>query len=129
MLMNWLRTNSVLKAFTFIFALLVLNASVDPVDEYPNSVSEDLSNNEMESVTELILEEFLDIVNCFPEHDDHDHHDRGHRTISHHYQVFFQQSFIRLVIPERSLDQLYILQNDKLYTLHSGDVLIPPPRG
>lgn len=58
-------------------AFYVINVSIDAPDGYVTLNSqgeyrEDLSINEMESFTELVLEEGLDLRNAVPEHDESD---------------------------------------------------------
>lgn len=59
-----------------MITLQIINCSVDPIDPSPDYVPEDLSINEMETITEIIAEEVLDIEDCFPEQDDHDNPDK-----------------------------------------------------
>lgn len=60
-----------------LLAVLIFNISIDPPDSLKNmdndiELEEDLSQNEIESVAELILENGLDIENAIPESDDPD---------------------------------------------------------
>lgn len=53
-------------------AAYVLNFSVDAPDAQPDYVPEDLSINDLESVAEIVLEEWMEIENAIPEHDESD---------------------------------------------------------
>src|ERR1035437_7142030 len=75
--MNFIRTTFFGKIICFLFALHILNVSVDPPDPDPEWVPEDLSVNEMESISEIICEQILHIDNAFPEQDDQDNADNG----------------------------------------------------
>lgn len=55
-----------------MMAVLFINTSVDPADPQGDWVEEDLSLNEMETITEIIAEQILDIEDCFEERDDND---------------------------------------------------------
>ncbi len=50
----------------------IINSSIDAPDILPDWVSEDLSYNEIESVTEWILEVVISDENCIQEYDGHD---------------------------------------------------------
>lgn len=55
-----------------IMTMLLINTSIDPVDPEGDWVAEDLSVNEMESITEIIAEQILNIEDCFEETNDDD---------------------------------------------------------
>lgn len=50
----------------------ILNFSVDAPDAQTDHVAEDLSINDMESIAEIVLEEWMEIENAIPEHDESD---------------------------------------------------------
>jgi len=52
--------------------LYLLNISVDPVDPYPDYLSEDLSVNDQESIIEIIVEQVLGFEDALEEYDDPD---------------------------------------------------------
>ncbi|WP_143092726.1 hypothetical protein [Arsenicibacter rosenii] len=63
------------QIFCLLMALHVINVSIDAPDyNTPNGtmgvLREDLSVNEIESLGELVLEEWLGFTDAFPEHDD-----------------------------------------------------------
>jgi hypothetical protein len=53
----------------------MFNYSIDAPDLYGDDISEDLSYNDIESITELVLEVFIGIENAVPEHDEDDSED------------------------------------------------------
>lgn len=68
--------NSIFLKFSWIFlALLMFNNSIDAPDFYGDEIAEDLSYNDIESITELVLEVFIGIENAVPEHDEDDSED------------------------------------------------------
>lgn len=75
--MNLFRKPSFARFIAGMLAFVVFNLSIDPPDLLVNldedlAYEEDLSVNEMESLTEVILEKALSIENAVPETDDHD---------------------------------------------------------
>jgi len=73
--MDFIRRHKYLRIFCFIFALHILNLSVDNPDFYPESIAENLNINDMESIAEIVLEQVLEIDNAVQEHDDNDNND------------------------------------------------------
>jgi hypothetical protein len=102
---------------------------VDPPDENPDYISEDLSVNEMESITEIICEQVLHLDNLFPEHDEHDNDDRG-SALAHHLMLTFYKQPISLTISSPYIASLpmYLKRNEYFISQYSSDVLIPPPK-
>ncbi|GAB3221557.1 hypothetical protein [Spirosoma arcticum] len=65
------------RLFCLLMALHVINMSVDAPDGYARRAlqgeqREDLSVNDMESLSELVLEECLGMTDAVPEHDEPD---------------------------------------------------------
>jgi len=63
-----------------LLAAYFLNFSIDTSDLAPDSIPEDLSVNDIESVAEFVAEEVLDYNNTFTEHDERDAEDKGVRN-------------------------------------------------
>lgn len=57
--------------------LFIFNFSIDAPDAFGDNVAEDLSFNDIESISELILEDLLGIYDACPEHDENDLEDEG----------------------------------------------------
>ncbi len=75
--MKYLRVKPFQRFFCIVLALVVFNLSIDPPDMLRNldadpEMEEDLSVNEIESISELLLEKGLDMENAVPETDDPD---------------------------------------------------------
>lgn len=70
--MQHIRQHFLTRLVCGFVAAVIINLSVDAPDFYDNSVPEDLSYNDIESVVELILEDVMHIDNAVPEHDDND---------------------------------------------------------
>lgn len=75
--MQSIRQNILLRYLWIGLALFILNVSIDAPDAFGEEVAEDLSFNDIESISELILEDFLGIYNACPEHDENDLEDEG----------------------------------------------------
>lgn len=70
--MNFFRNHIFSKTILWMLTLHFINVSVDPPDKEMFGVAEDLSINDMESVMEIIIENFMGVDNFFPEHDEDD---------------------------------------------------------
>lgn len=70
--MQRIRQHFLTRILCGLVAAIILNICVDAPDLYDDSVPEDLSYNDIESVAEWVVEDFLHIENAFPEHDDND---------------------------------------------------------
>ncbi len=66
---------SLKRVFAFIFALYLLNFSIDSKDAHPDHIAEDLSYNDIESLVEFALEVVLGIENAVEEHEENDQDD------------------------------------------------------
>jgi hypothetical protein len=98
---SWLK-----RLFYLLMAVHVLNLSVDPPDHHvriskAGIVSEDLSINEMESVSEWVLEHFLGCWNAIPERDEPD----GDSVISKVLVTWFmpQPAYYALPLPSATV--------------------------
>lgn len=60
--------------------LYLLNISVDSPDPNPESIPEDLSINDQESIIEIVLEKILGNENAIEEYDDNDKEDHNKKT-------------------------------------------------
>lgn len=60
------------RGILFLQIFLIFNYSIDVSDPHGDAIKEDLSVNDIESITELILEQVFDLENFVPEHDEDD---------------------------------------------------------
>ena len=74
-MVNQLRRRTIYRILCVVMALHILNFSIDAPDPEPAGQPENLSYNDIESVTELVAEQWLKIDNAFPEHDEADDED------------------------------------------------------
>lgn len=75
--METIRQSRILNLVWLSFSLLIFNYSVDVPDQYTDYVAEDLSYNDIESISEFFLEVVLGIDNAVPEHDEDDSDDQS----------------------------------------------------
>lgn len=75
--METIRHSGILKFFWISLTFLIFNYSIDVPDFYGDDIAEDLSFNDIESVSELFLEVVLGIENAVPEHDEDDQDDKS----------------------------------------------------
>lgn len=111
----------------FVFALHILNMSIDPKDPKPDSIPEDLTINDIESIAEFFAEVVFGIKNAFAEHDEHDN-DEG-RTVDICKVFFVTQQAAHSVnaefIPFRAP---FFIYSDKAATQPVRDIAPPPPK-
>lgn len=121
------------RLFCLLMALHVLNFSIDSPDRYSWSTTlaqdhEDLSINDIESISELLLEECLGLVNAVPEHDEPD--EEAGQVISLQDYIFTQTFTLRP--PVRSI---YLLLTSVItftftpVSTYIPDITSPPPQG
>jgi hypothetical protein len=115
------------RIFCLLFALHFLNLSIDSKDRHPDFIPEDLSFNDIESVTEFIAEVVFGWHDAFQEHDEDD--SDGHETIDF-YKFYVSKTAETIATHKISND------NDSFVLKNSGDALgpqkdihSPPPRG
>jgi hypothetical protein len=75
--MKKLRQHKIFKIVWIVMALHILNFSIDAPDAQDDAIAEDLSYNEIESITEFFAEDILQIKDAFSESDENDQEDNG----------------------------------------------------
>ena len=73
--MQFLRKHIVFRYFWVLMAIHILNCSIDTPDALPDYIAEDLSYNDIETFSELVLEQFMGFEDAIPEHDEQDNAD------------------------------------------------------
>lgn len=120
------RHNPFTRLLCLLLALHFLNLSIDPRDPNPDSVPEDLSLNDIESVTEFFAEVVLNRVDAFQEHDERDNDDGGSLDICKYYcpnnsLIINTSSFI-------FSKQKFQIRNSEFVESPSANIIIPPPK-
>lgn len=100
--MEFLRHSKIMAALWLLLAAMILNYSIDVPDPNNDSVKEDLSYNDIESITELIFEYGFGWDNFVPEHDEDDREDDG--GFAKKIELAFTlQSITFKIIPESTI--------------------------
>lgn len=119
------------QVVSLVLVLLVLNVSIDPPDLLRNldndvALEEDISINEMESISEVVLEQVLDLDNAVPET-----HDEESDTYLKKVEIF--QSQYSIHYPTISIDflpqDLHPVVPLTLRAQTSLSIMSPPPWG
>lgn len=66
------RNSRMIRFLCGFLALYLLNISIDSPDPNPETIPEDLSINDQESILELVIEKVMGYENAVAEYDDHD---------------------------------------------------------
>jgi hypothetical protein len=96
--MNRFRESIIFRLFWLLFALHILNFSVDTADQHPDYIAEDLTLNDLESYIEIFLEIVLGIEDAIPEHDEPDDKN-GKQNLQSGFDLFFHHVLIALPAP------------------------------
>ena len=109
-------------------ALHILNCSIDSPDAQPDYIPENLNYNDIESVTELVIEQIMGFDNVIPEQDEHDTEDGG--SISIAKILFYCQhiSIFSLTITQDVLPSAECLIHYRnTYNSQFHHEIVPPP--
>jgi len=117
------------RILCFALALYFLNFSIDTRDANPDSIPEDLSINDIESVAEFLAEEVMEFQNAFEEHDERDADEGGMFDFSK--EVFYSgMNRIEVEVPFQALvDTTFFIPSGPSLSFLSREVIAPPPRG
>ena len=114
------------RLFCLVLALHFLNVSIDSPDRNPDTVPEDLSFNDIESVTELFAELVFGFTNAFEEHDEDDAEDGSSSGAIKFYFNNYVVAVIRST-HDVSGDNKFALENYLPFPSRSPEVNSPPP--
>jgi hypothetical protein len=67
-----IRESKAIRWMVLLLAGIIMNLSIDPPDREAPGVAEDLTFNDVESIAELVGEQFLGLTDLFPESDEPD---------------------------------------------------------
>ena len=109
-------------------ALHIFNISVDTPDAQPESVPEDLSINDMESVVEIVLEKGLGIDNAIAEHDEPDESDAQNFEMSKEFKVCPSSNFTAIVNFETTIINIRSPYKEPHYSTFVHEINPPPPK-
>jgi hypothetical protein len=122
------KTNGTLtRIICLLFALHIFNLSIDPKDPEPAFMPEDISVNDIESLSEFFAEVVLGLNDSFAEHDEAD--DGGSIALDI-CKVFFARSddWHLIVANSRATPVHYFSYNTDSLPLLAREIDSPPPR-
>jgi hypothetical protein len=102
--------------------------SVDTPDAQPESVAEDLTVNDMESIVEIVLEKGLGIDNALEEHDEPNESDAQDFEMTKDVKFFSSQIKNSLINPEYIISKTQISFKEAFYSSCINEILAPPPK-
>ena len=111
-----------------LLALHFLNLSIDSRDPNPDSIPEDLTFNDIESVTEFITEIVFGWHNAFEEHDERDS-DEGGALDFYKFYCSNQSVYITLHTFSQASSPGFYIKNSGNVLAPVKDIHSPPPRG
>jgi hypothetical protein len=116
------------QVLSLVMALHFFNMSIDSPDRDPNSIPEDLSFNDIESITEFFAEVVLGWQDAFSEHDEADSEDGG--SVDSYKYFFSGQLFATTLGPVTPGTQVKLpMRNAIQIDSVSREINSPPPRG
>lgn len=125
--MKLIRNHIISKALCVLMAFHIFNCSVDMPDAQPDSIAEDLSFNDMESVVEIVLEECLNIKDAVAEHDEPD--DDLPMDVKLAKSFYFQNSYPGFLISiEKNIENSVPSYKEIFFNEYITDILSPPPQ-
>jgi hypothetical protein len=118
------------RMICFILVFAIMNISIDPPDLLQNldadmALEEDISINEMESISELVMEKVLDIDNAIPESDEAEAETllKKVEVFQHLYEFSVPALTVQLVSSCESLSLVPVFSPQN----HSS-IIAPPPK-
>ena len=111
-----------------LLALHFLNLSIDSKDPNPDSIPEDLSFNDIESITEFVAEIVFGWHDTFEEHDERDSDEGGALDF---YKFYCSNHVVNITHHTFSIllsTEFYIRNSDNVLA-PVRDIHSPPPRG
>jgi hypothetical protein len=115
------------RVVCFLLAAYLLNFSIDNRDPNPDSVAEDLTVNDIESVYELLAESVAGVENAVEEHDERDQEDGG----SFEFKKFYFAPLVsRIQVREATYIPILYSPIDycDLLVTRANEINSPPPR-
>lgn len=126
--MNVSLIHKVLRFFWLIMALHILNCSIDAPDGLPSFKAEDLSINEMESISEVVLEKCFGFEKAVPEHDENDQEEGLDSKFSKFAPPDWRPSFHNETKYNLQLVSSGFPQNQNLCCQYCPGTDAPPPK-
>jgi hypothetical protein len=115
------------RIICFLFAVHLFNFSIDPKDVQDDFVPEDLTINDIESITEFIAETVFGWENAFEEHDEPDPDDGGSLDFC---KIFFvnQGEAVAVSSTSETVRVKYFIWDPLAFAALPRSILAPPPK-
>jgi hypothetical protein len=127
MTLKMCRLSRLARIFSVIMALHIFNLSMDGRDANPDSVPEDLTFNDIESITEFFAEVVFNFTNAFEEHDEADTTEGGVLDFYKFYCSPPSSVVDDVTVKPQSSDKFLIRNTEGVLSL-SREVVSPPPK-
>ena len=115
------------RVLALVLAVHFLNISMDSKDSDPDSIPEDLSVNDIESISEFIAELVLGWQDAFSEHEEADNEGSGSPDYYKYY--FSNQLFVTSGASWMDASGTkFLLKNSVRFDSLSRDITAPPPK-
>ncbi len=114
------------RVLCYLIALHLFNFSIDPPDSQPDFVEEDLSINDIESITEFLAEVVFGYTDAFAEHDEAD---GNNETTVDFGNVFYtaHESAIQLTPGGTPFSVNYFIAGNSNFSVLAREIASPPP--
>lgn len=109
-----------------MLALHFFNFSIDPIDKHADSIPEDLSINDIESVSELVVEVVFSAGDIFAEHDEPDSDEGGSLRVCKLFLTDMRLVIVNQQPIEFSL-QFSVAPGERIVS-RATNVVSPPPK-
>jgi hypothetical protein len=115
------------RLFCLLMALHLFNLSIDSKDLNPDNIPEDLTFNDIESITEFVTEVVFGCLDAFQEYDEHD--DNNIRAINF-YKLFYSNQSVTAAhhIFSFALSSKFHIRSDDPILAPVKDIHSPPPK-
>ena len=105
----------------------IFNCSVDTPDAQPDNVPEDLSYNDMESVVEVVLENFFEIQDAIAEHDENDTDDGGSFEVKKPFNFYYHTNIKIAPVFDKGLSIVVSTNYLEQFSSQFHPEIVPPP--
>ncbi|MCU0443599.1 MAG: hypothetical protein MUE85_01680 [Microscillaceae bacterium] len=124
--MKFFRKNIIFRILCFVVIFQLLNFSIDAPDAQPDYLPENLAINDIESIVELVLEDFLGLEDAISEQDepDEDNNSPLNKKTEFLHQKDLFQSFVIVSYNSKPIGRIY---KSNHYLFDFTKEIIQPP--
>lgn len=129
--MKKLRQHRIYKIIWIVMALHILNFSIDSPDVQDDSIAEDISYNEIESISEWFTEDVLQIKDAFKESDEQGDEDNSgfiKKVVDlKFYKVCFEEETIPEILSDIKNNSTNVHYSQPICAVNYITIFSPPP--